>query len=435
MTPDEIEQLLDHAAERLESGKPAETLDLLQPLDGAVLDDEQRIEFASLRGWALTELGRHDEAIDLLAPLVDEFPDSSRMLATLGVALSNAGDLEDAAAVLERAVECDDTNNAALANLGVVYERLRDYRRAMEMYERAQEHGADIDWLLQRKAAVQSEMGDVRAAKSTLRRYLSLAPDDAAEWISLAILHSDENEFDRAFQCYRQAEQIAPDSASLRLNWGVTAVRAGDLAIARQQLTHLERIEPESSRAILLRAFILEESRDLGATIELYDQALAAARPDDPDDLCYALEMAMDFSARHDLKERCEELFALAYAANACTVELCEAYREAVGPPLDRGVWYSVMVEADYRDGLAEVPDRDQPHDARFTRYLRNYQVVAADRDEAIALLTELLDKMGEKGASVREFVGEEAVDRTHAGIYEIERDSLVFADDAPRSR
>jgi tetratricopeptide (TPR) repeat protein len=433
MTPDEVDSILEQASELLEAGKAAETLACLRPLDDGLVEAEHRIEHGSLKSWALTELGRHDEAIRLLEPLVEEFPESSRLLGSLGVALSNAGDLEDAADALEHAVECDETNNSALANLGVVYERLRDYRRAMEMYDKAQEQGADIDWLLQRKATVQSEMGDVKAAKSSLRRYLSLAPEDAAEWVSLAILHSDENEFDRAFQCYRQAEQISPESASLRLNWGVTAVRAGDLNAAREQLRLLERLEPGQSRPLLLKSFILEESKNLEGALEHYDRAIAVARPDDADDLGYALEMAMDFAARHRLADRCEELFALAYASNVCSVELCEAYREAVGPPLESGAWYSAMVEADYRPGLVEVPDRDQPSDARFSRYLRNYQVVAADRDDAIAALTDLLKKMGERRTAVREFIGEEPISDTHAGVYEIERESLVFGNDDKR--
>lgn len=428
MQPDDIEKALLRAAELLEEGKPSETLDCLTPIEESLVEAEDRVEFASLKAWALTELDRVDEAIAILEPLVEEFPESSRLLGALGVALSTAGDLEDAAEALEHAVECDETNNSALANLGVVYERLRDYRRAIEMYDRAQDQGADIDWLLQRKANVQSEMGDTKAAKSTLRRYLSLAPDDAAEWIALAILHSDESEFDRAFQCYAEAERLAPDSASLRLNWGVTAVRAGDLAAARRQLKHLERLSPGSARALLLKGFILEETRNLEGALEHYDRALGAVKPDDHDDLIYALEMSLDFASRHAMTDRCEELFAAAYASNACTVELCEAYREAVGEPIDHGTWFSVMIEAEYRPGLVEVPDRDQAPDAVFSRYQRNVQVIAADRDDAIALLTALLKKMGERRVSVREFVGEEAIEDTHTGVYEIERESLVFA-------
>src|SRR5262249_11688354 len=153
----------------------------------------------------------------------------------------------------------------------------------------------DVDWLLQRKAAVLSEIGDVKAAKSSLRRYLSLVDDDANEWVSLAILHSDDDEFDLANQCYREAERIAPDSVSLRLNWGVTAVRGGDLATARQQLKYLERLDPDSSRPLLLQAFILEETKNVDAALEAYDQAIAAVRAQDHEELLYALEMAMDF--------------------------------------------------------------------------------------------------------------------------------------------
>jgi hypothetical protein len=141
--------------------------------------------------------------------------------------------------------------------------------------------------------------------------------------------------------------------------------------------------------------------------------------------------MAMDFYARHRLRPRCERVLDRAYAANVCTVELCEAYREITGEHVDDAYWFNVLLEADYRNGLLEVYDRSTPRRGHFTRFARDYQVVARDRDEAVGLVLEFAGRMGETNPRVREFIGEEPLKDACTGIYEVQSESLVFADDA----
>jgi len=429
MDHEEIEALFDEANRLLETGRVAECLRCLMRLDGKLLEDDDRIEHGALKAWALAELGRGREAWELLEPLIDEFPQSARLLTALGVVLSNAGDLEGACEALERAVELDEEDEVAVANLGLVYEKLREYEEALELYDRALEMGAEIDWLLPRKAAVQAELGRGADARATLRRYLSLAPDDAEQWIALAVLHSDDGQFEDAFRCYRAAEQIAPDSARLRLNWGVTAVRAHRADVAQQQLAYLARLEPDSSRTALLEAFVAEELEQLETAARKYADALARVRRDDYGDLAYALEMSMDFFARHGQVGTCEQLMEQAYRANACTVELCEAFREATGEVADKANWYSLMLEGDYRPGLVEVTNGRGAPSGPATRFLRNYQVIARDHDEAMDMVLRFAERMGESNVLVREFVGEEAVTDAHLGVYEVERESAILAD------
>ncbi len=429
MQPEDAESLLDQAQRLLESGKPEESLRCLDAVAGDGLPDEDRIELASLRAWALTELGRDEEALEALDPLLEEFPQSARLLGTLGVVFSNTNDLEDARDALEGAVSLSPDDEVSLANLALVYEKLRDYDRAIELYERALSLGADIDWVLQRHASALADAGRYREAKIVLKRYLSLVPDDASQWIALAILHSDDEEYPQAFACYEQAERLDPDSPALRLNWGVTAVRAHQFPVARTQLAHLQRVEPRSTRPWLLRAFILEEEGHPAAARLIYERILRRGRFSEQSELNYALEMAMDFFARHGLRARCDRLLARAYADDACTVELCEAYREAAGEPVANAYWYSIMVEADYRSGLHEVrPQGDA--ERHYQRFVRAFQVVARNHDEGLGMVLDFARQMGEKNPTVREIVGEEPVEDTHTGVYEVEVESYILADD-----
>lgn len=428
MDPERIDALFEEANQHLEAGRAEEALRCLEALDGAALDEEERTEWTALCAWALSDLGRHDEAIELLEASLDAEAPSARVLGTLGVVLSNANDLEGARDVLERALAVQPDDETAIANLALVYEKLREYERAVALYERAADFGADIDWILPRKASALIECGQYDEAKATLKRYLSLVPEDATQWVALGILHSDDDEYDEAFACYAEAEKLSPDDASLRLNWGVTAVRARRLKDAYQQLGLLRSVEPRTTRWWLLRAFILEEEGDFSNARAIYDRVVRRTGFRDRGELTYALEMAMDFFARHKLRPRCARLVERAYAANACTVELCEAYREAHGHYVKRAYWYSVVVEADYRPGLEEIHDRENGANRPPTRFARDYQVVARNHDEAIGLVLDFARKMGETNPQVREFIGQEPIEETYTGIYEVEEEAYVFA-------
>jgi tetratricopeptide (TPR) repeat protein len=421
---------LERANRLLETGRPKEALELLDGVDQSALDDEARIEWACLRGWALSDLDRHEAAVEFLDELAEAHPDSSRLLCTLGIVLSNAGELEGAVDALEEALEVDAADDIAVANLALVYEKLREYERALELYDKALELGAEVDWVLLRKSSVLTECGEFDDAKKTIKRYLSLAPEDVSQWVSLGILHSDDDEYDEAFACYAEAEKLAADDASLRLNWGVTAVRARDLRLAREQLARLRKIEPDSTRWQLLEAFIFEEDGRVADAKRVYDRVLRRRAFGDRTELMYALEMAMDFFARHKLRPRCAELVERAYAENACTVELCEAYREAWGQFVKRAYWYSIVLEADYRTGLHEIGRRSGERRGRLTRFARDYQVVARNHDEAVGMVLEFARRMGERHATVREFIGQEPIEKTYTGIYEVEPESFVFAPD-----
>lgn len=429
MDSDQVARILDRANDLLEAGKPGETLRCLAQIEHAALDEDDRIEAASLRAWALSEMGRHDVALRHIEPLLEQYPDSARLHAARGIVLSNADDLEEARQSLETAFALEPNDEVTLANLALVYEKLRSYEQALELFDQALEMGADIDWTLQRKGAVQTELGDYAGAKQTLKRYLSLVPEDAGQWISLGILHSDDEEYEEAFNCYREAARCDPDSPWLHLNWGVTAVRAGDLDTAIIELDALRKCAGDTTRPALLEAFVLEEQQEIEQAEALYQRAIDALDPADQENTTYVLEMAMDFYSRRRRVDKCTELLAKAYEANCCTVELCEAYREVTGQHLDEGTWFSLVVEADYRAGLDEVPDHGDKSGATPTRFLRNYQIVARDRDEATALTLDFAAEMGEKHARVREFINDEPVDDTYAGIYEVERKVLVFAE------
>ena len=412
MDSDFIEDQLQQAADLLDAGKPAEALRCLEAIQDELLESEERIECASLSGWALSGLGRADEAVALLQPLLEQFPESSRLFGTLGVVLSDAERLEEACDVLEKAIELDHTDGVLLANLGYVHEKLHDCVAATKLYDRSLQNGADVGWVLRRLATVQCDMDEHAAARASLRRYLSLCPEDSAEWISLAIVYSELGEYDDSFECYRRAESLGADDVSLHFNWGLTAERAGRVEDARARLRRLTAVASDSPQVAVLRGFILEHEGDLEAAFASHLEAIVRAGGEHIEERVYAYETAMDFCAEHKMRDEAEALFRRAYADDACSVELCEAHRELTGESLDRAYWFSLMMD---KRGRRRGPR------SKTRSTARRFQVVARDRDHAIAMVHEFVQRMGDTKVSVSEFVNEEPMEDTFTGIYEVE--------------
>lgn len=420
MDSEYIESVLVQASNLLETGKPAESLQCLEQIEGIVAEPEDRIECGTLRAWALSEMDRIDDALQALEPLIDEFPNNARLHGTFGVVLSNADELEAARASLEKAVSLDKRDDVAASNLALVCEKMGDLGTAIKLYDRALDLGAELDWTLQRKAAVLYDLGDFEGAKGTLKRYLSLVPDDAEQWITLGIWLTDAEQFEEAARAFATSEELNPESPTLRLHWGESEARAGHIKAARRQLKLLQRLAPGSPLPSLLRAWILEQEQNFTAADKCYREAIERVRPEDYSELTFTLESAMDYYV--DLRDRamCDRIFEDAYFHNACTIELCEAYREAGGEKIGDAVWFSALIEADFRDDLTPWIRRGRDGDSHPTRYYRNIQIIAKDRDDAIATAVCVLERMGERNVRFVEFVGWEALDEAYTGVYEI---------------
>ncbi|MDX2198501.1 MAG: tetratricopeptide repeat protein [Phycisphaerae bacterium] len=436
MDGENYEELFEQTAKLLDEGKFEEALQALDRFPQPLEEAEDRIEWVAMRGWALAELHRAEEALEMIEPLMEEFPEAPRLLATLGVVLMNCDRVDEALAKLEQAYEVDPDDELILVNLAMAYERVREYRRAIALYDQAIDKGVSLDWALQQKAAVLADSGMFEEAVGTWRRYLSLVPDDAYAWMELANAYADMQQYPSACGAFEQAAKLKPDEPEIHINWGFALTESGDAAGARAQLEKVRELEKRTPRLQLLEASVLECEGHARLAEQTYERVLAEVEPEAEADHSVALELAMDFYARHRNRKRCDELLRRAYVENACSVGLCEAYREIETRFAKRAYWVSMIIEADFRTGL-RTPSRRAAAapparvigagGAKARRYRRNFKVVARDRDDAVAMVLDFAAKMGEKHARVREIVHEETLDDTYTGLYEIDRDCVLL--------
>ncbi|MGD9772742.1 tetratricopeptide repeat protein [Diaphorobacter sp.] len=119
-------------ARLIQQGKPAEAAAQLdQRLTTAPRDPQLRF----LRGVALTDSGKHAEAIEVFTKLTEEYPELPEPYNNLAVLYASQNQLEKARTALEMAVRTKPDYATAHENLGDIHAKLagQSYLRAQQL--------------------------------------------------------------------------------------------------------------------------------------------------------------------------------------------------------------------------------------------------------------------------------------------------------------
>ncbi|MGE3181124.1 MAG: tetratricopeptide repeat protein [Phycisphaerae bacterium] len=431
MSDESIEFLFDRAARLMDESRYDDVIRCLDSFPLPLEFAEDQIEWSSMRAWALMELGRSSDALNVIRPLMEENPDSPIVLATYGVVLSSMNDIGGALQALERAYALEPDDEVTLSNLGLTYLRLREFDRAIEIFDHALELGYSEQWFLLQKCDALRESGKLEEAIRIVQSRLEVEAENADLWLELANLFADVQQFASATSCFRRASEIEPANADIFSSWGLSEVAANNPKLSRACLEKVRKIEGKSDRSILLEAAIAEAETHVRRAESLYESVLAKPLPATDPSLLDALEMAMDFFARRNNRRRCDELLGRAYRNNLCSYQLCETYRCIESRYVEEAFWFSLILEADYRAGLMEVSRGTADGDDK-KRFTRRFEIIARDRDDAIGMTMQFMERMGEKNVQVRLIERESPVEDEYIGIVEVEPESVVFA---PRRR
>ena len=157
----------------------------------------------------LNELGKKDEAIEMLQNLVKNKPDYYEGSCLLGDLLCEQERFKEAASVYEAALRFRPEDFELYYNLGIVYTRLNEFEIAKQMYERAAEinhklYGAHYN--LGQIALIQKDLDTAQACFEN-----SLYDDlEAMSYYQLAKVYALKGEKDRAITFINKAIELEP---------------------------------------------------------------------------------------------------------------------------------------------------------------------------------------------------------------------------------
>src|ERR1043165_5233703 len=187
-------------------------------------------ETSSMRvqlGLLLTESGKADEAVQVLAPLAtSNDPDA---LNAYGVALADQGKLDDATKQFERVLQSDANNAPALQNLGIVALRRDDVNGAMLFLTRALTLNPRLPLALNTLGVVYARQGDFAHAVESWNRAVDIDPRQYDALFNIGLVEG------------RAGHRAEAGAGLWRLLAPAPKERYGeDLATARQALASLQ---------------------------------------------------------------------------------------------------------------------------------------------------------------------------------------------------
>ena len=216
-------------------------------------------EPAVLRGSALYNLERYDEAIAVLEPVVKAHPERADWNQLLMATYSEAGRTADAAALAEQIASATPGDKRAQLNLASVYLQADDYPNAIAVYERLRGAGELTEEREYNNLAalyLNTDGGEANAI-TVLNDGLEkgVLAGDYKTYSLLAQAYYFTDQYDKAIEFYGKAAPLAEDGSAY-LNLAKVLANGGrdaDAKAAAQKALDKGLPNPEEARKLLAR--------------------------------------------------------------------------------------------------------------------------------------------------------------------------------------
>ncbi|MGD9915468.1 MAG: tetratricopeptide repeat protein [Rhizobiaceae bacterium] len=203
------------------------------------------------RGLNLSDLDRHDEAVDQLTKLLDAAPDDMRGYLALGSVYAAKEDYKSAAGVYDRAVlrlqkpTVNDWN--IFYQRGIAYERLKEWPKAEPNFRKALELYPDQPQVLNYLGYSWVDMNmNLEEGLDMIRRAVDLRPSDGYIVDSLGWAYYRLDRFADAVRELERAVSLKPDDPVLNDHLGDAYWRIGRRLEATFQWAHARDLKPDA---------------------------------------------------------------------------------------------------------------------------------------------------------------------------------------------
>ena len=339
---------------------------------------------------AMQSEGDEETAYAVLRDVLDRCRGDRESVLALGIQLSEIEEHDEfAETALRHLCDIDPHSHVPRYNLAAVLERAERYEEALAAHDAAVEREPGLAPSHRGRAACLREIGRLGEAAQAYRRYLALKPDDAVEWVSLAIVESDQGNHDQAYEAYEHGKRLDAESADLYYNWLITALRrpSPDHEKARECAEELARIAPNDWRSAMGRAFLAEVG---GRASEGWKECELsfdmACREDEPDARAAAAQAALSYAEGNGLAEQARGLIERIFGAGTFTEDVFAIVRRLEGNRSSSAVDHYVLIEGVITDPQDEgLPLQGDDRTEGPYGYYRSYRVYAESADQAAA--------------------------------------------------
>ena len=231
------------ALARLLRTDSANAEEVLRLLNAAVSANPQHADAHFHRGHALTQLGRHNEAVESFAQAARHYRHEVTMCELVN-ALSSVGRNEEARAAFWTSTQINPEYLPAHYGFTQISWTMGRKEEHLSSYAVARQKVGDKPDLLLSEASARIHMGELEEAAGCLERAVEIAPDRpdvAAQFghaLSLTMRH------DEAMGAFERAMNLEPDNPGILQSYGSALLRAGQASRAIPILDEAHKLRP-----------------------------------------------------------------------------------------------------------------------------------------------------------------------------------------------
>jgi tetratricopeptide (TPR) repeat protein len=176
----------------------------------ALASDSRNVPSLILKGMALIELDRPEDAVAPLNEATSAAPDNPAAWRHFGIALLSTGDRKAALSALQRALRLQPDDVSVLIDVGNLLFGLERPDEALETLERARRLAVGDRPILRNLVDMYASVNRREEALRTTREILDLRPDDVVACCDAAALCLQLERFDEAADLFRTLRRIDP---------------------------------------------------------------------------------------------------------------------------------------------------------------------------------------------------------------------------------
>jgi tetratricopeptide (TPR) repeat protein len=229
----------------------------------------------SLKGVALSALGRKEEAVAFYDAALAIKPDFHEALSNKGVALSALDRNEEAIAAYDATLALKPDKHEALYNKGIALSALGRKEEAIAAYDQALAIKPDYHEALFNKGVALSALGRQEEAIAAYDQALAIKPDDHEALNNKGVALSALGRKEEAIAAYDQALAIKPDNHEALNNKGNALGELGRKEEAIAAYDQALAIKPDSHEALNNKGLALSDLGRKEEAIAAFDAALA----------------------------------------------------------------------------------------------------------------------------------------------------------------
>lgn len=233
--------------------------------------------YAALRGRAvlLSDLGRYDEAEQVLTALLSDQETRTTLYFDRGLVRRRAGRRDQALADFTAALELDPRRVDALIQRGRLALDRQDHAAALADLEAATRIDPNDTSALYWYAQALSAKGEQRTALLAFNRLVAIEPQDAINWLKRGRVQEKRNDHDGALRSYDRGLKQAPRDQDLLFRRAFALSMLGRHDEAIKAYDALLTAHPRDQLGYGNRAWHLVQKRDHAAAMRDADRAIA----------------------------------------------------------------------------------------------------------------------------------------------------------------